>query len=60
MRPPKPTGDGNHRAMRLSELQHQIGNGEYRIDAKAVADAILRRLVEEFNASFPRKKPSGK
>jgi hypothetical protein len=30
--------------MRLDELQQQVGRGEYRVDAKAVAEAILRRL----------------
>lgn len=51
MGPPKPTGKGN-RAMRLAEVQEQVGRGEYRVDAQAVADAILRRLLQEFRASL--------
>lgn len=31
--------------MRLTEIQQQVGNGEYRVDTQAVADAILRRLL---------------
>lgn len=31
--------------MRLSEIQQQVGSGEYRVDTQAVADAILRRLL---------------
>jgi anti-sigma28 factor (negative regulator of flagellin synthesis) len=33
------------RDMRLSEIQQQIGRGEYRVDGQAVADAIVRRLL---------------
>ncbi len=33
------------RTMRLSQLQDQIGRGEYRVDIQAVADAIIRRLL---------------
>ncbi len=33
--------------MRLSQIQDQIGRGEYRVDTRAVADAIIRRLVAE-------------
>ena len=33
--------------MRLSQIQDQIGRGEYRVDTQAVADAIIRRLVAE-------------
>ncbi|HET9104595.1 MAG TPA: hypothetical protein VFN55_14665 [Solirubrobacteraceae bacterium] len=31
----------------MSQLQDQIDRGEYRVDAHAVADAIIRRLVAE-------------
>ncbi len=31
--------------MRLSQIQGQIGRGEYRVDTQAVADAIIRRLI---------------
>ncbi|MGO9819144.1 MAG: hypothetical protein ACLPTJ_00665 [Solirubrobacteraceae bacterium] len=33
--------------MRLSQIQVQIGRGEYQVDTHAVADAIVRRLLEE-------------
>ena len=33
------------RDMRLSEIQRQVGRGEYRVDNQAVADAIVRRLL---------------
>jgi hypothetical protein len=33
--------------MRLSEIQEQIGTGEYRVNPRAVADAILRRLLAQ-------------
>jgi hypothetical protein len=31
--------------LRLNQIQEQVGRGEYRVDTKAVADAILRRLL---------------
>ncbi|MGH2914654.1 MAG: flagellar biosynthesis anti-sigma factor FlgM [Solirubrobacteraceae bacterium] len=31
--------------MRITEIQERVGSGEYRVDARAVADAIVRRLV---------------
>ena len=42
----EPTAEGN-RAMRLTQIQDQIGRGEYRVDTQAVADAIIRRLIPE-------------
>ncbi len=33
--------------MRLSQIQTQIGRGEYRVNTEAVADAIIRRLGAE-------------
>jgi hypothetical protein len=33
--------------MRISELHQQVGRGEYRVDAHAVAEAILRKLLHE-------------
>jgi hypothetical protein len=33
--------------MRLREIQEQIGRGQYHVDAQAVADAILRRLLQQ-------------
>jgi anti-sigma28 factor (negative regulator of flagellin synthesis) len=48
IRQPTPRGEGN-RDMRLSQIQEQVGRGEYQVDAQAVADAILRRLLEGYN-----------
>jgi anti-sigma28 factor (negative regulator of flagellin synthesis) len=31
--------------MRITEIQEQVGRGEYRVDAHAVAEAIVRRLL---------------
>jgi anti-sigma28 factor (negative regulator of flagellin synthesis) len=31
--------------LRLTEIQEQVGRGEYRVDTQAVAAAILRRLL---------------
>ncbi|HWE08770.1 MAG TPA: flagellar biosynthesis anti-sigma factor FlgM [Solirubrobacteraceae bacterium] len=33
--------------MRLNEIQEQIGSGQYQVNARAVADAIVRRLLAE-------------
>jgi hypothetical protein len=33
--------------MRISEIQEQVGRGEYHVDAHAVADAIVRRLQQD-------------
>jgi hypothetical protein len=30
----------------MSEIQQQVGRGEYEVDTHAVADAILRRLLQ--------------
>jgi anti-sigma28 factor (negative regulator of flagellin synthesis) len=35
-----------NRKMRLAELQHRIGRGEYVVDVRAVAEAIVRRLQQ--------------
>jgi hypothetical protein len=43
LRPTTLMSEGNS-ALRLNEIQEQIGRGEYRVDAQAVADAIIRRL----------------
>jgi hypothetical protein len=44
--------------MRLSEIQQQIGSGEYRVDTQAVADAIIRRLLSvAAPAAAPRSEP---
>jgi anti-sigma28 factor (negative regulator of flagellin synthesis) len=42
---PTPSGKGK-RAMRVNQLQEQIGRGEYRVDTLAVAEAIVRKLLD--------------
>jgi hypothetical protein len=37
--------------MRLSQIQEQVGRGEYQVDTQAVADAILRRLLEDYKGT---------
>ena len=32
--------------MRIDEIQQQLGRGEYEVDADAVAEAIVRRLLQ--------------
>ena len=32
-------------AVRVNQIQEQVGRGEYRVDTQAVAAAILRRLL---------------
>jgi anti-sigma28 factor (negative regulator of flagellin synthesis) len=39
------TGEGTAHGMRIDQLQQQVGKGEYQVDAQAVADAILRRIL---------------
>jgi Anti-sigma-28 factor, FlgM len=46
IRQPPPITEGT-RVMRLSQIQEQVGRGEYQVDTHAVADAIVRRLLEE-------------
>jgi len=46
--------------MRISELQQQVGRGEYRVDTHAVAEAILRRLLlEQKQAAGSGTRPQG-
>ena len=45
--------------MRISEIQEQVGRGEYRVDTHAVADAILRRLLQEQQLGEPGKRTQG-
>jgi anti-sigma28 factor (negative regulator of flagellin synthesis) len=54
--PIQPIGEGK-RHMRLSEIQEQIGSGEYRVDNHAVADAMLRRLLPEHKLASANGKP---
>jgi hypothetical protein len=54
--PIQPIGEGK-RHMRLSEIQEQIGRGEYRVDTHAVADAMLRRLLPEHKLATAYRQP---
>ena len=54
----QPMGEGN-REMRISEIQEQVGRGEYRVDTHAVAEAILRRLLHEQQLGGSGKRPQG-
>jgi len=54
----QPIGEGN-RDMRISEIQEQVGRGEYRVDTHAVAEAILRRLLLEQKQAGSGKRPHG-
>jgi Anti-sigma-28 factor, FlgM len=44
-----PTGMDEDRELRLAQLAQQIRRGEYRVDPRAVADAIVRRLQERLS-----------
>lgn len=52
-----PIGEGK-RDLRLSEIQEQIGRGAYQVDTQAVAEAIVRKLVERVTGS-ERKRSQG-
>ena len=54
----QPMGEGN-RDMRISQIQEQVGRGEYRVDTHAVAEAILRRLLQEQKQDGSDKRPHG-
>jgi hypothetical protein len=54
LRPTMPMREGKS-ALRLNEIQDRIGRGEYRVDTHAVADAIIRRLLQEQRASLSVK-----
>jgi anti-sigma28 factor (negative regulator of flagellin synthesis) len=54
----QPIGEGN-RNMRISEIQEQVGRGEYRVDTHAVAEAILRRLLHEQKLGGSGEHPQG-
>jgi len=45
--------------MRISEIREQVGRGEYRVDAHAVADAILRKLLLRPEAGGSAKHSQG-
>ncbi len=42
--------------MRLSEIQEQIGRGQYQVDAHAVAEAIVRRLLQDHKSAASEHK----
>jgi anti-sigma-28 factor FlgM len=42
---PTARGEGNPDEMKIRDLQKQVGRGKYHVDAQAVADAIVRRLL---------------
>ncbi len=53
----KPVGEGKReREMQLIQIQEQIGRGEYHVDSHAVADAIVRRLMEQHKMNPPEQK----
>jgi anti-sigma28 factor (negative regulator of flagellin synthesis) len=54
----QPMGEGN-REVRINEIQEQVGRGEYRVDTHAVADAIVRRLLQEQKLAGSWKRPQG-
>jgi anti-sigma28 factor (negative regulator of flagellin synthesis) len=39
--------------MRVSEIQQQVGRGEYQVDTHAVAEAIVRRMILQEQAAVP-------
>jgi anti-sigma28 factor (negative regulator of flagellin synthesis) len=45
------------RTVHLTQIQQQIARGEYRVDAVAVAEAILRRMLDEPHAPAPWSQP---
>jgi hypothetical protein len=47
---------GEDGAVRLNEIQDQIGRGEYRVNTHAVADAIIRRLLQEQKTASAHKR----
>lgn len=44
--------------MRLSEIQEQIGRGQYHVNPRMVADAIIRRLLGELRPAAPAPAPA--
>jgi hypothetical protein len=46
------------RKMNLAELQQRIGCGEYEVDARAVAEAIVQRLQPSEPIGSERHRPA--
>ncbi len=45
--------------MKVIDLQEQVGRGEYQVDERAVAEAILRRILgERGSRTTPQGSPS--
>jgi hypothetical protein len=42
---PSPSGEGTPQDMKVMDLHDQVIRGEYQVDAQAVADAIVRRIL---------------
>ena len=42
--------------MHLSDIQERIGRGQYQVDTQAVADAIVRRLMQDSKHVPPEHK----
>lgn len=49
----EPGNEATH-LRRLSRIQAQVARGEYQVDTQAVADAIVRRLLEDLAAGHER------
>jgi predicted transcriptional regulator len=49
-----PAGADDDRQLRLDQLGERIRRGEYRVDPRAVADAIVRRWQERLTAQSNR------
>jgi hypothetical protein len=43
----------DHRDIKLHELRQQVVSGEYRVDPRAIADAIVRRRWSVASAPHP-------
>ena len=57
IRPVDPEPMEETRTMSLLELQQRIGRGEYEVDARAVAEAIVRRLLPLEATNCERRPP---
>jgi Anti-sigma-28 factor, FlgM len=43
--------------MRINEIQEQIGSGQYHVNPRVVADAIIRRLLGQPRPVVPAPAP---
>jgi anti-sigma28 factor (negative regulator of flagellin synthesis) len=58
MKRPPPTGEESQE-MKVVDIQEQVGRGEYQVDERAVAEAILRRILgERRSRTTPQSSPS--